>query len=53
MLEAKILLRKKENNISQVSSLLAFDNPNYFSKVFKKITGISPVEYKSKYNLIN
>lgn len=51
--EAKILLRKKENNISQVSSLLAFDNPNYFSKVFKKITGISPVEYKSKYNLIN
>ena len=50
--EAKRLLRKKENNISQVSSLLAFDNPNYFSKVFKKITGVSPSKYKEKYSIV-
>ena len=50
--EAKILLRKKDNNISQISSLLSFDNPNYFSKVFKKITGISPLKYQSKYNML-
>lgn len=50
--EAKRLLRKKENNISQVSSQLAFDNPNYFSKVFKKITGLSPSEYKEKCSIV-
>lgn len=49
--EAKRLLKKRENNISQVSALLAFDNPNYFSKVFKKITKISPSEYKAKYSI--
>ncbi len=50
--EAKRLLRKKENNISQVSSQLAFDNPNYFSKVFKKITGVSPSKYKEKCSIV-
>lgn len=50
--EAKRLLKKKENNISQVSNLLAFDNPNYFSKVFNKIAKMTPSQYKAKYNII-
>ena len=49
--EAKKLLRKKENNISQVSSMLSFDNPNYFSKVFKKIIKMSPSDYRERHNI--
>ena len=50
--EAKRLLRKKRMNISQVSSMLSFDNPNYFSKVFKKVTKMSPSQYKERFNII-
>lgn len=50
--EAKSLLRKGEHNITEISTLLAFDNPNYFSKVFKKFVGISPLKYQSKYNIL-
>ena len=49
--EAKKLLRKRENNISQVSSILSFDNPNYFSKVFKKVTMMSPSKYRERHNI--
>ncbi len=45
--EAKLLLRCKEYNISQISNLLHFANPYYFSNVFKSFTGMSPREYKN------
>ena len=38
--KAKELLRNTDMSISDISSKLSFDNPNYFSKVFKKNTGI-------------
>lgn len=44
--EAKKLLRSK--SITEVSRALSFNNPYYFSKVFKKHEGISPSEYKSR-----
>ena len=44
--EAKKLLSK--NSVSEVSRLLSFNNPYYFSRVFKKYEGISPSEYKAK-----
>ena len=43
--EAKRLIREGRYNISQISDLLAFDNPQYFSKCFKKFTGRTPTEY--------
>ncbi len=43
--QAKILLKQGES-VTKVSETLRFDTPNYFSKVFKKHTGISPTEYK-------
>jgi AraC-like DNA-binding protein len=33
--------------ISVIAELVGFDDPYYFSRVFKKITGISPKEYQS------
>lgn len=45
--EAKKLLREDNYNISQISELLCFDNPQYFSKCFKHFTGKTPSEYKA------
>ena len=43
---AKILLRESDMSVSAISDKLAFDNPNYFSKTFKKITGYTPSTYR-------
>ncbi|UOQ86368.1 AraC family transcriptional regulator [Gracilibacillus salinarum] len=46
IIEKAIHLFRKENyNVSEVSDLLGFANPFYFSRVFKKITGMSPSVY--------
>lgn len=43
--EAKKLIREKKYSISQIAILLDFDTPQYFSRVFCKITGMTPTEY--------
>ncbi len=45
--EAKKLLREGIAP-SAVSAKLHFESPTYFTKVFKKYTGITPTEYKKK-----
>ncbi len=44
--EAKKLLREGNYNITKISDLLHFDNPQYFSKCFKSFTKMTPTEYK-------
>jgi len=44
--EAKTLIREEKHSISQISEMLCYDNPHYFSRVFKKVTNMSPREYK-------
>ena len=44
--EAKTLIRQEEHSISEISEMLCYDNPHYFSRVFKKVTNMSPREYK-------
>lgn len=43
---AKRLIREGRHNFSEISDILAFDNPQYFSRVFKRVTGMTPTEYK-------
>lgn len=43
---AKQLIREDNLNFAQISSLLDFDNPQYFSRVFKRMTGMTPTEFK-------
>ena len=45
--EAKRLIRQN-TELKKISELLCFDNQNYFSKVFKKHTGLTPSKYRQK-----
>lgn len=39
---AQVLLSSGHHSIKEVSGLVGYDDTNYFSKVFKKIAGLSP-----------
>lgn len=44
--EARRLIREGQYNMTQISDLLCFDSPQYFSKCFKAFTNMTPSEYK-------
>ena len=46
MNEAKRLLQNQEMNVKDVSALVGYSDSNYFSKVFKRITGMIPSEFR-------
>ena len=43
---AEILLQNEHYNITEISNIIGYDNPLYFSRIFKKTKGISPSEYR-------
>lgn len=43
---AKELLREDRLNITQISNVLSFENPQYFARVFKRECGMTPTEWK-------
>ena len=45
--EARRLIREGHYNMTQISDMLQFDNPQYFSKCFKLFTKMTPSEYKA------
>jgi two-component system, response regulator YesN len=45
--EAKRLLVSTNSSISEIASNIGFDNISYFSTVFRKQCGISPVDWRS------
>ena len=47
--EAKRLLLSTERPVSEVASEVGFDNISYFSTVFRKMMGLSPIEYRIQY----
>ena len=48
---AKKLLLSKDYPVEIVATLSGFSGANYFCKVFKKYTGLSPLAYKNKFRL--
>ena len=44
--EARRLIREGNYNTTQISDMLQFDNPQYFSKCFKTVMNMTPSEYK-------
>jgi YesN/AraC family two-component response regulator len=51
--KAKVLLHRKELNITDIALLVGYDDYSYFSRVFKKITGLSPREYRERQDYEN
>jgi two-component system response regulator YesN len=48
MAKAKLLLMNPQNRIVQIAELVGYKDDKYFSKVFKKLEGISPNEYRKQ-----
>ena len=46
--KAKSLLKSNRMNISEVASNLGFENPEYFTRCFKKHTGVSPRAFRAR-----
>lgn len=44
--KAKELIRTRYYMMYEISDMLGYNNPYYFSKVFKKVTGYTPKEYE-------
>lgn len=48
ILEARAMLQSSDMTIQQISSSLNFPNQSFFGKYFKRITGVSPKQYRNK-----
>ena len=46
--KAKELLIDARLKLYDISSAVGYSDQNYFSKVFKKYEGITPIEYRKK-----
>lgn len=45
---AKLLLETTNYNVSEISNLVGYENPLYFSRLFKKQCGMSPVQFRKQ-----
>ena len=46
IVQAKIRLRYSNNSVNEISDELNFANPSFFSKFFRKETGMTPLQYR-------
>ena len=46
--KAKELISTTEMTIKEIADFLGFSNTTYFYKLFKKVTGITPIQYKKQ-----
>jgi len=47
--EAKNRLLSADDNVAEIAYQLGFENPPYFTRLFKKVTGLTPVQYKEQH----
>lgn len=43
---AEVLLQNPTYNVTEIARIVGYDNPLYFSRIFKKVKGLSPSEYR-------
>lgn len=46
---AQYLLLNSDLNINEIAETIGYNNTNYFSKMFKKLNGISPKDFRDDY----
>lgn len=49
IMEAKRLLYFTENTVREVAYQVGYDEPVYFGKLFKKVTNLTPLEFRKKF----
>ena len=47
--ESRFLLRETDHNLSLIAQMLGFSSPSYFSQCFRRVEGLSPVEYRRQH----
>jgi len=47
---AKQSLESSRENVNEVMYMVGYSDPKAFRKTFKKITGLSPIQYRNKYS---
>lgn len=47
--ESRFLLRETDHSISQIAQILGFSSLSYFSQSFRRLEGVSPVEYRRRH----
>ena len=46
--QSKTLLRDKKLKLYHIANMVGFEDPNYFAKIFKKKTRLTPSEYRER-----
>ena len=46
MTNAQYLLEQTNSNVTEIANIVGYDNPLYFSRLFKKHFGVSPAQYR-------
>lgn len=46
--ESRFLLRETDHSLSLIAQMLGFSSPSYFSQCFRRVEGISPMEYRQQ-----
>ena len=46
MSSAQNLLKTTEYNVAEISDIVGYESPLYFSRIFKKQNGVSPSEFR-------
>lgn len=46
MKEAQLLLKNTDDSIQSIAFSVGYHDEKYFSRLFKKVTGLSPSEYR-------
>ena len=46
--ESKYMLDNTDHSLSRIAHVLGFSSPSYFSQSFRKLEGVSPMEYRKR-----
>jgi YesN/AraC family two-component response regulator len=48
--KAKKILETKTDTVDEITQAIGYENSSTFRKLFKECTGLSPREYRNKFN---